>query len=104
MELQVPDGNFIAIVHVHVNVRRGRLAVHDDFGAGEFLKVNAGGAVVRMRVGVDHGFESKPIVREKREVTVDLFPNRVDQDCHRVLFAADEIGFALAAVEFTENH
>ena len=59
MELQVADGNFVAVVHVHVNVRRGRSKVHDDFGTGEFLKVNAGGSVVRMRVCVDHGFESR---------------------------------------------
>ena len=86
-------------------MRRGRLGVHDDFCSDEFLKVVAGAAVIRMGVGVDcDGFESKPFIGEKREVTVNLFANRIDQNGHMILFAPDLVGFAFAPVEFTKQH
>src|SRR6266481_7004522 len=103
-EAQLADGNFVAIVYVDVNMGRRRLGVHDDFRSYEFFKVVAGAAVVRVSVGVDDRFESKPFIGEKRKVSINLLANRIDQNGHMILFAADEVGFAFAAVEFTKQH
>jgi hypothetical protein len=57
-----------------------------------------------MGVGVDDRFESQPLIGEQRKVAVDLLANRIDQNGHVLLFAADQIGFAFAAVKLTEQH
>src|SRR4029077_4603380 len=77
---------------------------HDDFRSDKLSKVVAGAAVICMRVGIDDRFKSKPFIGEKREVTANLLANRIHQNGHMILFAADEVGFAFAAVEVTKQH
>src|SRR5262245_21072158 len=100
----LPDGNFSAVVDVHVDMRRGRFAMHDDFGAGQILELKASGAVVSVCVRVDDRFQPEMVVGDKREIAVNFLPYGVDQSRSTGFFAADEIGLALAAVEFAKDH
>src|SRR5262249_24838613 len=93
-----------AVVHMDGYMRRGGFRVHDDLCLDELFKVVAGAAVIRVGVGVDDRFQSQPLIREKRQVAINLLANRIDQNGHMILFAADQIGLAFASVEFTKQH
>ena len=57
-----------------------------------------------MRVGVNDRIEFKAEIGEKRQVSINFLPNRIDQKRHMILFAPDEIRFALRPVQLTKNH
>src|SRR5260370_15296567 len=53
-----------AFINVNVDVRRGRPLMHDDLRAGQFAQVPYAGAMVRVRMRVDHQLQRELMVRE----------------------------------------
>jgi len=103
-ELNVPDGKAIAVFQVDVDARRGSAPVHHDSRARQLSKIPGAIAMVGVRMGVHDVLERKAMIRENREVTIDLFLNRVDDQRRVSSLGSKEIGLAIASVEITKEH
>ena len=104
MDRKLAHRDRIAILDVPVDVRRGRAPMHDRRGADQVTKIEDRRTMVGVGVRVDHGCELKPVIGEQRQIAVDPLLEGIDERGLVGLFAGDQIGLALPAIQLGKQH
>jgi hypothetical protein len=80
------------------------LPVHHDLGPGELVQIEARGPMIGMRVRVDDDRQPETVVREERQIPVDVLAQRIDESGIARHLACQEIRLAFAPIELLDHH
>ena len=103
-EREGADLEVVPVVHVPIDVRRGRPPVHDDWRVRQGVQLPTAGQVIGVGMRVDDRVERVAVVGEHRNVTGGFLQNRIDECRFPRFFAPDHIRLGRAAVEFAKQH
>ena len=87
-----------------IHVRSRGPPVHDRLRAGQVAKLPDSRSVVGVRVCVEDELQPAVPVGQQRQVAVDLFPYRVDEDGSVALLAGHQVCLATAPIQLTAQH
>jgi hypothetical protein len=101
-ERERSDLELITVGYVEIDTRRWRSLVHHHLRASQFPHLPYTGAMIGVRMGVDHHLQLKSMVRKHAEVAVDALLDGVNQHTLASLLAREKVGLAARTIQFVE--
>src|SRR5579862_6458945 len=94
----------LTIFDVDSDVRRRRKQMHRDRRISQRAQLHRAATMIGVRVRIDDQIESQSVIREDREVALDLVADWIDDGRLANCFREREVSLTLAVIEFTKDH
>src|SRR5208282_2612275 len=94
----------LTVFDMDTDVRSRRETMHHDRRTGQLAQLHRAAAMIGVSVRVDDRIQTPSVIREDREVALDLVAQRIDEGGLAGCFRNRKVGFALATIEFAKDH